>query len=577
MKYYISNLYGVSKDISEYKNMNNMAQTAHSLGFYELGLYRYPTDVDSDDELSKRLDGIIAGIEKGDVVFLQFPSDNGEVYDNKLLSKCVAYGAKVILLVHKINNNENIAFYNYADRIIADDYLISSDLLRYGINNEKLRIASFDANKDDISIKALLIEELSLFSNAIHMEELAEKYRDSDEYIHVCFGLQDRTGVYSSYVGATMASVSENTQNKIFFHILHDDSVSEDNKNKLGIVANKYGNIVEFHQVDSKEVMTNNSWIRIYSLGSLFRLFIPKLFPKLKKMIYLDADLLFMKDISELWNLDLTGYGLAAVPDEGEKQGIGIYLVSDGVVPSGQYFNSGLLVMNLDYIREMGELTEMVMNFIHTNPQTTMPDQDGLNAIFVHKTYLLDASWNVFESYERFRTDKLEDKVYHYAGQPFVTCSHIADYDKKYISIREDLPWGADLVINDFYRSMWSAYSHVRALQEVVRKGVNQKKKIIFWGYYASGMISILDILKYDEDAYFLQTDDNDNASERCGLKVYPFEKLHEEEKGTYMLFTLPDAYNGHALERLQSIGLVEGEDFFVIPMLLTEMQGGYI
>ena len=51
------------------------------------------------------------------------------------------------------------------------------------------------------------------------------------------------------------------------------------------------------------------------SQANYYRLFIPKIFSKYSKILYLDCDLLINKDVSELYNTDLKGNILGAVLD----------------------------------------------------------------------------------------------------------------------------------------------------------------------------------------------------------------------------------------------------------------------
>lgn len=101
MKTHITNLYGFIKDKEIANRQRKFAQTAHDMGFYELGLYVYDVSSDTDSELSKRLDGIIAAIEYGDMAIVQLPTGNGLKFESMLIEKIVAYSnKKVIVLWH---------------------------------------------------------------------------------------------------------------------------------------------------------------------------------------------------------------------------------------------------------------------------------------------------------------------------------------------------------------------------------------------------------------------------------------------------------------------------------------------
>ena len=53
MKTHITNVYGMNRN-SLVSLQHRVADVARKLGFFELGIYRYPVETDSDAELQKR-------------------------------------------------------------------------------------------------------------------------------------------------------------------------------------------------------------------------------------------------------------------------------------------------------------------------------------------------------------------------------------------------------------------------------------------------------------------------------------------------------------------------------------------
>ncbi|MBR1807640.1 MAG: hypothetical protein IJ774_14815, partial [Selenomonadaceae bacterium] len=68
--------------------------------------------------------------------------------------------------------------------------------------------------------------------------------------IHVCFGMHDANGKYSKFVGTTMASIFENTLSEVTIHILHDSTLTDDNRDKFSWLAGRYNQHVKFYNVD---------------------------------------------------------------------------------------------------------------------------------------------------------------------------------------------------------------------------------------------------------------------------------------------------------------------------------------
>lgn len=104
MRVHITNLYGYYKTSIARRAQNRVAKVAtETLGFNELGIYAYDMETDSPQMLATRLDGIVASVENGDVVFLQFPTWNDFEFDEVLLNRLTRFiGLKKIAFVHDV-------------------------------------------------------------------------------------------------------------------------------------------------------------------------------------------------------------------------------------------------------------------------------------------------------------------------------------------------------------------------------------------------------------------------------------------------------------------------------------------
>lgn len=145
-----------------------------------------------------------------------------------------------------------------------------------------------------------------------------------------------------------------------------------------------------------------------------FRLLLPECIPY-ERVLYLDSDLLIIRDIGELWDTDLRGSPLGAVqelgnPTVGDPYGLPGY--HELHLPQNQpYINSGVLLMDLTQWRRAC-LSERVLAFCeHERKNTLYWDQDGLNAILGNQTLLLDPRWNVgLEALQRYCPWKADTK-----------------------------------------------------------------------------------------------------------------------------------------------------------------------
>jgi len=107
------------------------------------------------------------------------------------------------------------------------------------------------------------------------------------------------------------------------------------------------------------------------------------------KILYLDSDLVVSQDIEELWNTDINGYYVAGVHDplSGSHANLGF-------TESEQYFNSGVLLVNLAKWREADIIPKFIR--LRTEQASTLRfhDQDVLNALFRRNVLFLDCKWN---------------------------------------------------------------------------------------------------------------------------------------------------------------------------------------
>lgn len=157
---------------------------------------------------------------------------------------------------------------------------------------------------------------------------------------------------------------------------------------------------VEIVDVNEKiESIKNKVALRdYYSVSIYFRLFIPSMFPQYDKAIYLDSDVVLNRDIADMYNVDIGFNYVGAVLDETVFTNKDfIYYVREALdVTEKQYFNSGVLIMNLKKFRENkieDDFYSWVNNY-STKFGSVAPDQDYLNCICKNKVKYLPLGWD---------------------------------------------------------------------------------------------------------------------------------------------------------------------------------------
>jgi lipopolysaccharide biosynthesis glycosyltransferase len=127
------------------------------------------------------------------------------------------------------------------------------------------------------------------------------------------------------------------------------------------------------------------------------RLLIPELSPDLERAVYIDADLLVVDDISELFTMDLGGAIFAACVDKDTptvQGGVPYSYEALELPPERQYFNAGLLVMDVPAWRDAGVSAATADYALRWDAELRCPDQEGINVVCGDRAVALDPRFN---------------------------------------------------------------------------------------------------------------------------------------------------------------------------------------
>ncbi len=214
--------------------------------------------------------------------------------------------------------------------------------------------------------------------------------------IHVAFGLSDVSGQYSKYVATAIASILLHTQETIVIHILCDNSISDENIDKINQTVECYGAKIVYHRIELPTYFQTLDSIKNITIGTLFRLFIPEVCENIDRVIYLDADTLIQCDISRMLQYDLNDSYAGVVLDvyKTRRDYINTKLYKKLGVNKDIYFNAGVMVFNCVLIRKEMNLVDKGLEILNVMPFLPFADQDVLNILFKGKIVLLDNMYN---------------------------------------------------------------------------------------------------------------------------------------------------------------------------------------
>lgn len=130
-----------------------------------------------------------------------------------------------------------------------------------------------------------------------------------------------------------------------------------------------------------------------FSVAAFYRILGMDMVPEhVKRILYLDVDMVINKDLSELFTMRMNEPLAACYDINNELRGnIEYHKSVVGIAPGKEhpYFNSGMLVLDMEYIRKY-HVKESLLQDIAENFETyTLVDQDALNHYYVNKTLYL--------------------------------------------------------------------------------------------------------------------------------------------------------------------------------------------
>lgn len=141
MNVYITKLNGMGNLTQAMQHMT--AEIGHQLGFREMGIYYYNANAEKPEHRGVRFDGIIAGIQAGDIVICQFHTWNGLRFERALVEHIRAYRGRVVIFIHSLEAlmirgsrfmlGETVELYNRAEALIVPSYEMKKFLLNSGI------------------------------------------------------------------------------------------------------------------------------------------------------------------------------------------------------------------------------------------------------------------------------------------------------------------------------------------------------------------------------------------------------------------------------------------------------------
>lgn len=204
------------------------------------------------------------------------------------------------------------------------------------------------------------------------------------------------TANYLWGAAVTVRSALEACSTTLNVYVISVDLSPDDKRKLFDSWQTANTGVIKFIDFDLAQVDKLRSTLLVKSKSPYARFFIPEYLGDVSRCIYLDTDLIVCSDLNGLQLLDLQGKSSACVIDGGidtpeQQQRLREKLKLEN---PQQYFNSGVIVMDLDAWRERHIQSKALTIAQENYDLLDQMDQDALNIVLADDWLVLDPKWN---------------------------------------------------------------------------------------------------------------------------------------------------------------------------------------
>lgn len=280
---------------------------------------------------------------------------------------------------------------------------------------------------------------------------------------------------YVQHCVVMLASLFDNNKSSQFCIHVFSFSLNTESIRILRSFVIQNSQNIEIKIMDVPDIEFPNINGHYISAEAYIRLFVPGSLDKsIDKILYMDVDMVVVGDITELFEIDLGDNLLGAIMDTPKKnrnQRLGI------PVEYG-YFNSGLLMINLNKWVEL-DITSKCVQYIKEHATLIYQhDQDVLNAVAFNMWQRIPFKWNMLNSFfytppyialeyrEEVEESYKNVRIAHFSGavKPWHSwCRH--PYYKKYYEYLSKTPFHG---YKPSLKMQWNSYRFPKNIMAII-------------------------------------------------------------------------------------------------------------
>ncbi|VAS28431.1 glycosyltransferase [Klebsiella pneumoniae] len=304
---------------------------------------------------------------------------------------------------------------------------------------------------------------------------------------------------YAISGGALINSIIRHAdKNKNYDIVVLENKVSYLNKTRLINLTSAHPNIsLRFFDVNAFTEINGVHTRAHFSASTYARLFIPQLFRRYDKVVFIDSDTVVKADLGEMLDVPLGNNLVAAVKDivmEGFVKFSAMSASDDGVMPAGEYlqktlnmnnpdeyFQAGIIVFNIKQMVEENTFAEL-MRVLKAKKYWFL-DQDIMNKVFYSRVTFLPLEWNVyhgngntddffpnlkFATYMKFLAARKKPKMIHYAGENKPWNTEKVDFYDDFIENIANTPWEMEIYKRQMSLAASIGLTHSEPQQQIL-------------------------------------------------------------------------------------------------------------
>lgn len=219
--------------------------------------------------------------------------------------------------------------------------------------------------------------------------------------LEVAFASDER---FAPHMGVAIYSLLANTDEKDIIRVnVLDCGIGKENRSKLEGLARGTRHKIRWISCDMS-LLGPFPVSPGYSMAVYARFLLPRLLPKTDKVLYLDGDVLVRGSLAGIFEVDMSDCLIAGVPDNVlwglyrfRPQDLDIYYVGEDfnqMFARVDYFNSGVLLMNLELMRRTNFITHCLDLIDKRGQEIKNQDQDVINFVCAEKRRRLPFTYN---------------------------------------------------------------------------------------------------------------------------------------------------------------------------------------